>query len=77
MKAHRIMTPEEWHMVCKDYDGPGGIGIRYIGVAAQRCLNGKHLYEADKDGHPYCIDCGKYAYGQEPASLNIHNPGGD
>jgi hypothetical protein len=41
LKAHKIMTPEEyaalplqgWHMVCKDIDGFGGIGVRYLGDA--------------------------------------------
>lgn len=38
MKPHKTMTPEEyaalkikgWHMVCKDVDGFGGVGIRYL-----------------------------------------------
>lgn len=38
MRPHKTMTPEEytaltikgWHMVCKDVDGFGGVGIRYI-----------------------------------------------
>lgn len=37
-KADRIMTPEEyaamplvgWHMVCKDFDGFGAIGVRFV-----------------------------------------------
>lgn len=37
--AHKVMTAEEyqaldlkgWHSVCKDYDGPGSVGIRYHG----------------------------------------------
>jgi hypothetical protein len=36
---HKVMTPEEyattpivgWHEVCRDLDGAGGIGIRYLG----------------------------------------------
>lgn len=38
-KAHKVMTPEEyermpivgWHEVCKDFDGFGGVGVRFIG----------------------------------------------
>ena len=41
-RAHKIMTPEEyaampligWHEVCRDVDGFGGIGIRYLGASA-------------------------------------------
>lgn len=37
-KAHKVMTPEEyaalplvgWHMVCRDFDGFGGVAIRFI-----------------------------------------------
>lgn len=37
-KAHKTMTSEEydvtpivgWHMVCRDYDGFGGTGVRFI-----------------------------------------------
>lgn len=37
--AHKVMTPEEyaamplkgWHQVCRDVDGFGGVGIRYLG----------------------------------------------
>ena len=37
-KAHKVMTPEEyaampivgWHEVCRDYDGFGGVGIRFL-----------------------------------------------
>lgn len=37
--AHKVMTPEEyirvpiigWHEVCRDVDGFGGVGIRYLG----------------------------------------------
>jgi len=37
-KAHKVMTPEEyaalpivgWHQVCRDFDGFGGVGIRFI-----------------------------------------------
>ena len=40
-QAHVIMTEEEyqnvkiigWHEVCKNYDGCGGIAIRYLGCA--------------------------------------------
>ena len=36
---HKILTPEEdaampiigWHEVCRDVDGCGGVGIRYLG----------------------------------------------
>ena len=39
-KADRVMTPEEyaavplvgWHMVCRDFDGFGAIGIKYLGT---------------------------------------------
>ena len=39
-KADKVMTPEEyaavpiigWHMVCKNFDGFGAIGIKYLGV---------------------------------------------
>lgn len=39
-KAHKVMTPEEyaalplvgWHMVCRDFDGFGGVGIRFLGM---------------------------------------------
>ena len=38
-RAHKVMTPEEyaalpiigWHEVCRDVDGFGGTGIRYLG----------------------------------------------
>lgn len=38
MKAHKVMTPEEyaawdikgWHLVCKNYDGFGGVGMQMI-----------------------------------------------
>ena len=38
-KAHKVMTPEEyaampivgWHEVCRDVDGFGGVGVRYLG----------------------------------------------
>lgn len=38
VRAHKTMTPEEyaampivgWHMVCRDYDGFGGTGVRFI-----------------------------------------------
>lgn len=37
-KAHKVMTPDEyaampligWHMVCRDFDGFGGVGIRFV-----------------------------------------------
>jgi hypothetical protein len=37
-KAHKVMTPEEyaamqivgWHEVCRDFDGFGGVGVRFI-----------------------------------------------
>lgn len=37
-KADRVMTPEEyaaiplvgWHMVCRDFDGFGGVGICFV-----------------------------------------------
>ena len=40
-KAHKVMTPEEyaampiigWHEVCRDVDGFGGVGIRYLGAS--------------------------------------------
>lgn len=39
-RAHKCMTPEEytemkligWHMVCKDYDGFGGVGVIFLGI---------------------------------------------
>lgn len=39
-KPHKVMTPEEyaamplqgWHEVCRDVDGFGGVGVRYLGV---------------------------------------------
>lgn len=39
LRAHKIMTSQEyrdlnlkgWHMVCRDYDGPRSVGIRYTG----------------------------------------------
>lgn len=39
-RAHKVMTAEEyaampiigWHEVCRDVDGFGGIGIRYLGL---------------------------------------------
>lgn len=39
-KPHLTMTPEEyaamkingWHEICRDIDGFGGVGIRYLGV---------------------------------------------
>ena len=38
--AHKIMTPEEyaamplkgWHEVCRDVDGFGGVGVRFLGL---------------------------------------------
>lgn len=38
-KAHKVMTPEEyarmpivgWHEVCRDFDGFGGVGVRFLG----------------------------------------------
>ena len=38
-KAHKVMTPEEyaampikgWHEVCRDVDGFGGVGVRFLG----------------------------------------------
>lgn len=38
-KPHKVMTPEEyaamplqgWHEVCRDVDGFGGVGVRYLG----------------------------------------------
>lgn len=38
-KAHKVMTPAEyaatpivgWHEVCRDVDGFGGVGVRYLG----------------------------------------------
>lgn len=40
-KADRVMTAEEyariplvgWHMVCRDFDGHGSVGIKYLGLA--------------------------------------------
>lgn len=37
-KAHKTMTPEEyasmpivgWHAVCRNYDGFGGVGVRFM-----------------------------------------------
>lgn len=37
-KPHKVMTPEEyaatplqgWHEVCRDVDGFGGVGVRYL-----------------------------------------------
>jgi hypothetical protein len=42
-EAHKVMTKEEyittplaeWHEVCRNYDGFGGIGIRYLGEQQQ------------------------------------------
>jgi hypothetical protein len=39
-KPHKVMTPEEyaavpiigWHEVCRDVDGRGGVGVRYLGT---------------------------------------------
>lgn len=39
-KAHKVMTPEEyaampligWHEVCRDVDGFGGVGVRFLGL---------------------------------------------
>jgi hypothetical protein len=39
-KAHKVMTPEEyaampiigWHEVCRNVDGFGAIGIRFLGT---------------------------------------------
>jgi len=39
---HKIMTPEEyaampikgWHEVCRDVDGFGGVGVRFLGECA-------------------------------------------
>lgn len=45
LKAHKVMTPEEyaalpivgWHEVCKDFDGFGGVGVRFMALPpAQR-----------------------------------------
>ena len=38
-EPHKVMTPEEyaatpiqgWHEVCRNVDGYGGVGIRYLG----------------------------------------------
>lgn len=38
--AHKVMTPEEytampimgWHAVCRDVDGFGGVGVRFLGT---------------------------------------------
>ena len=51
LSAHRIMTTEEyqalnikgWHMVCKDYDGPGGVGIRYISPLSSQQRAGEKI----------------------------------
>jgi len=40
-KAHKVMTPEEyaampivgWHEVCRDFDGFGGVGVRFLGTS--------------------------------------------
>lgn len=40
-KVHKTMTTEEyaampiigWHEVCRDVDGFGGVGIRYLGTS--------------------------------------------
>jgi hypothetical protein len=40
-KSHKVMTPEEyaampivgWHEVCRDVDGFGGVGVRYLGMS--------------------------------------------
>lgn len=42
-KAHKVMTPEEyaampiigWHEVCRDVDGFGGVGVRFLGVVGE------------------------------------------
>lgn len=39
-EAHKVMTPEEyaampisdWHEVCRDVDGCGGTGVRFLGL---------------------------------------------
>lgn len=39
---HKVMTPEEyaaiqlkgWHEVCRNIDGFGGVGVRYLGNEA-------------------------------------------
>ena len=39
-EPHKVMTPEEyaampiigWHEVCRDVDGAGSVGIRYLGL---------------------------------------------
>ena len=39
-RPHKVMTPEEyaemkiigWHEVCRDVDGFGGVGVRFIGT---------------------------------------------
>lgn len=46
-KAHKVMTPEEyaampiigWHEVCRDIDGFGGLGVRFLGTTT--LSNGK------------------------------------
>lgn len=53
VRAHKVMTPEEyaampicgWHEVCRDVDGFGGTGIRFLGVTAT--LTSVHDYVAD------------------------------
>lgn len=43
-KPHKVMTPEEyaampiigWHEVCRDVDGFGGVGIRFLGEQQER-----------------------------------------
>ena len=38
-RAHKVMTPDEyaamplvgWHEVCRDVDGFGGVGVRFLG----------------------------------------------
>jgi len=43
-KAHKVMTPEEyaamaitgWHQVCRDFDGAGNVGVRFLSSAIER-----------------------------------------
>jgi hypothetical protein len=56
-EAHKVMTPAEyaamvivgWHEVCRNVDGCGGVGVRFLGDGQVLSYGCDHPREQEKD----------------------------
>lgn len=70
-KSHKVMTPEEyavmpiigWHEVCRDIDGFGGTGIRFIGESSASSTTHSNTVADSSGSNPGAIGASKEAGG--------------